>query len=254
MLLIFITHIVRCSSIFLSSRVNFCMLTHKFSHRCTHCHHTHFIFITKQSILASFITRVVAKTILHAHYFVNLQTFLSSTINFLSTSMAHHHFLLQCRNAILFLSCMCYLLAAPVFENNRFFTATHFCHFSTCKIITTYISCTNQNGQKIIFCCRIIINNVVLTHIFANRFAKLSQLLQKLLVALHYTLLLSHFLLFVFQFIPHSWFTYFAPTRTLINAAAKNCMNDFAYYSCSLAVSFSIACTSSYTKKIYSMK
>lgn len=79
-------------------------------------------------------------------------------------------------------------------------------------------------------------------------------LLQKLLVALHYTLLLSHFLFFVFQFIPHSWFTYFAPTRTLINAAAKNCMNDFAYCSCSLAVSFSIACTSSYAKKIYSIK
>ena len=71
---------------------------------------------------------------------------------------------------------------------------------------------------------------------------------KKLLVALYYTLLLSHFLLFVFQFIPHSWFAYFAPTRTLINAAAKNCMNDFAYCSCSLAVSFSIACTSSYTK------
>jgi len=91
---IFITHVVRRSSIFLSRCVNFCILIHKFSHRCTHCHHTHFIFITKQSILASFITRMVAKTILHTRYFVNLQTFLSSTINFLSTSMAHHYFLL----------------------------------------------------------------------------------------------------------------------------------------------------------------
>lgn len=43
-----------------------------------------------------------------------------------------------------------------------------------------------------IFYYRIIINNVVLTHIFANRFAKLSQLLQKILVALHYTLSFSH--------------------------------------------------------------
>lgn len=122
------------------------------------------------------------------------------------------------------------------------------------KIITTYISCINQNEQKIIFCYRIIITNVVFTRIFINHFAKAPQLLQKAASSSALYSALFSFLLFRFQFIPHSWFTYFAPTRTLINAAAKNCMNDFAYCSCSLAVSFSTACTSSYTKKTYSMK
>ena len=149
---------------------------------------------------------------------------------------------------------MCYLLAAPVFENNHFFAAVYFCHFSTCKIITTYISCTNQNGQKIIFCCRIIINNVVLTHIFANHFAKAPQLLQKAASSSALYSALFSFLLFIFQFILLSWFTHFAPTPILIYEAAKNCMNDSAYCSCSLTISFSIACTSSYTKKTYSIK
>ena len=49
---------------------------------------------------------------------------------------------------------------------------------------------------KIIFYYRTIINNVVLSHIFVNHFAKMSHLLQKLLVALHYTLRFSRFLLF----------------------------------------------------------
>ena len=140
------------------------------------------------------------------------------------------------------------------FSKKLFFRIRTLLSFSVYKIIITFAPSAVQNGQKLIFYCRIIINNAALTHIFANHFAKVSQLLQKLLVALHCTLLLPHFLLFVFQFIPHSWFAYFAPTRTLINAAAKNYMNDFAYCSCCLAVSFSIACTSSYTKKTYSIK
>ena len=149
---------------------------------------------------------------------------------------------------------VCAVYLSLQFSKKLFFRIRTLLSFSVYKIIITFAPSAIQNGQKIIFCCRIIINNVVLTHIFANRFAKLSQLLQKILVALHYTLLLSHFLVFVFQFIPHSWFAYFAPTRTLINAAAKNYMNDFAYCSCCPAVSLSIACTSSYTKKIYSIK
>ena len=87
---------------------------------------------------------------------------------------------------------------------------------------------------KIIFYYRIIINNVVLTHIFANHFAKVSQLLQKLLVALHYTLPFSHFLLFIFQFILHSSLIYFVPTQILINIATINNMNEFLHYSYSL--------------------
>ena len=94
----------------------------------------------------------------------------------------------------------------------------------------------------------------MLTHIFANHFAKVSQLLQKLLVALHYTLLLSHFLLFIFQFIPHSSLIYFALTQILINIAAINCMNEFFHYSYSLTTSLLVLCIASYTKKIYSIK
>ena len=79
---IFITHTVHRTSIFLPSYINFCMLAHKSSHRCRHCHHTYFMFTTKQSILASFITRIVAKNILHAHYAAKLQTFLLDIANF----------------------------------------------------------------------------------------------------------------------------------------------------------------------------
>lgn len=92
------------------------------------------------------------------------------------------------------------------------------------------------------------------TRIFINHFAKAPQLLQKAASSSALYSALFSFLLFIFQFILLSWFTHFVPTRTLINAAAKNYMNDFAYCSCSLAVSFSIACTSSYTKKIYSIE
>ena len=81
---IFITHIVHRTLIFLPSYINFCMITHKFLPRCAHCHHTHFIFTTKQSIFASFITRIVAKNISHAHYVAKLQTFLLDITNFLS--------------------------------------------------------------------------------------------------------------------------------------------------------------------------
>jgi len=76
------------------------MLPHKFVRKCTYRHHTNFIFATKQFIFVSSITRRVAKTILHAHYFVNLQTFLSSTINFLSTSMARHYFCHVCATCL----------------------------------------------------------------------------------------------------------------------------------------------------------
>lgn len=138
---------------------------------------------------------------------------------------------MQRRNATLFLSCMCYLLAAPIFENDHFFATVHFSCFSVYKIIITFAPSAIQNGQKIIFCCRIIINNAVLTHVFANHFAKVSQLLQKILVALHYTLLLSHFLLFIFQFIPHSSLIYFVLTQIIINIAVINCMNEFLHYS-----------------------
>ena len=81
---IFITHVVRRSSIFLSRCVNFCILIHKFAHRCAHCHHPHFIFTTKQPILISFITHIVAKNILHAHYVAKLRTFLLDVANFLA--------------------------------------------------------------------------------------------------------------------------------------------------------------------------
>ena len=89
---------------------------------------------------------------------------------------------------------VCAVYLSLQFSKKLFFRIRTLLSFSVYKIIITFAPSAIQNGQKIIFCCRIIINNVVLTHIFANRFAKLSQLLQKLLVALHYTLLLSHFL------------------------------------------------------------
>lgn len=80
---IFITHIVRRSSIFLSSYANFCILTHKFAHRCAHCHHPHFIFIAKQSILYHSSLTWWQKNILHAHYVAKLRTFLLGITNFL---------------------------------------------------------------------------------------------------------------------------------------------------------------------------
>lgn len=137
---------------------------------------------------------------------------------------------------------------------NHFFAISHFYHsFCMRKYRSIYIA-HQLERTKIIFYYRIIINNVVLTHIFANHFAKVSQLLQKLLVALHYTLPFSHFLLFIFQFILHSSLIYFVPTQIFINIAAINIMNEFLHYSCSLTVSLLVLCVASYTKKIYSMK
>jgi len=104
---IFITHIVHCSSIFLSSYVNFCMLTHKFSHRCTHCHHAHFIFTIKQFIFASSITRMVAKNILHAHYVAKLRTFLLGITIFLSiTNSPSAFFIVASQCVIIFVTYM----------------------------------------------------------------------------------------------------------------------------------------------------
>ena len=80
----FSSHILYVVSIFLSSCANFCIPIHKFARKCTYYYDTHFIFTTKQSILASFITRIVAKNILHAHYVAKLRTFLLDITNFLS--------------------------------------------------------------------------------------------------------------------------------------------------------------------------
>ncbi len=78
----FSSHILYVVSISLSSCANFCILIHKFARKCTYHYDTNFIFTTKQSILASFITRIVAKNILHAHYAAKLQTFLLDIANF----------------------------------------------------------------------------------------------------------------------------------------------------------------------------
>ena len=102
----FITHIVYYLSILLSSCNNFAC-SHKSVRKCTYRHHANFIFAIKQSIFVSFITRVVAKTILHAHYFVNLQMFLSSTINFLSTSMTHHYFFITASQRVIIFCHVC---------------------------------------------------------------------------------------------------------------------------------------------------
>ena len=149
---------------------------------------------------------------------------------------------------------MQYPLAALVVEKSFSCNSNTSITLSVCENIATYTPHTNQNGQKIIFYYRIIINNVVLTHIFANHFAKVSQLLQKLLVALHYTLLLSHFLLFIFQFIPHSSLIRFAPAQFLINIATINNMNGFSHYSYSLTTPSLVLCVVSYTKKMHSIK
>jgi len=126
---------------------------------------------------------------------------------------------------------VCAVYLSLQFSKKLFFRIRTLLSFSVYKIIITFAPSAIQNGQKIIFCCRIIINNAVLTHVFANHFAKVSQLLQKILVALHYTLLLSHFLLFIFQFIPHSSLIYFVLTQIIINIAVINCMNEFLHYS-----------------------
>ena len=140
------------------------------------------------------------------------------------------------------------------FSKKLFFRIRTLLSFSVYKIIITFAPSAVQNGQKLIFYCRIIINNAALTHIFANHFAKVSQLLQKLLVALHYTLLLSHFLLFIFQFIPHSSLIRFAPAQFLINIATINNMNGFSHYSYSLTTPSLVLCVVSYTKKMHSIK
>ena len=138
------------------------------------------------------------------------------------------------------------------FSKKLFFRIRTLLSFSVYKIIITFAPSAVQNGQKLIFYCRIIINNVVLTHIFANHFAKVSQLLQKLLVALHCTLLLPHFLLFIFQFILHSSLIYFVPTQIFINIAAINIMNEFLHYSCSLTAPLAcVMCSIIYKKDIF---
>lgn len=120
---------------------------------------------------------------------------------------------------------VCAVYLSLQFSKIIFFRIRALLSFSVYKIIITFALSAIQNTQKIIFCRRIIIDNAALTHIFANHFTQVSQLLQKLLVALHYTLLLSHFLFFIFQFIPHSSLIRFAPAQFLINIAAINCMN-----------------------------
>lgn len=146
--LIFITHIVRCSSIFLSSCVNFYILTHKFLPRYAHCHHTHFIFITKQSIFVSFISHIVAKNISHAHYVAKLRTFLLGITNFLSITNNTSAFLLQRRNAPLFF--VTYVVSARYSSRWKiiFCNSTLSITLSVCKNIATYAPHTNQNGQK----------------------------------------------------------------------------------------------------------
>lgn len=200
---IFITHVVRRSSIFLSRCVNFCILIHKFAHRCAHCHHPHFIFTTKQPILISFITHIVAKNILHAHYVAKLRTFLLDVANFLSITNSPSAFFITALQCIIIFCHVCSIRLLLQSLKNYFLQQYTF-HHSFCMRKYRNICTTHQlERTKIIFYYRIIINNVVFTRFFVNHFAKMPHLLQKLLVALHYTLLLSHFLLFRFQFISH---------------------------------------------------
>jgi len=99
----FSSHMLYIVSIFLSSCVNFCILIHKFAHRCAHCHHTHFIFTTKQLIFASFIIRMVAKNISHARYVTKLRTFLLNITNFLLiTNSPSAFFIVASQCAIIF--------------------------------------------------------------------------------------------------------------------------------------------------------
>lgn len=146
----FSSHILYVVSIFLSSCANFCMLTHEFSHRCTHCHHTHFIFTTKQSILASFITRIVAKNILHAHYVAKLRTFLLDITNFLLiTNNLSAFFITASQCDIIFCHVCCIRLLLELLKNH-FFAAVHFYHSfcmrKYCSIYTThYLEWTKNN-------------------------------------------------------------------------------------------------------------
>lgn len=131
---IFITHIVHRTLIFLPSYINFCMITHKFLPRCAHCHHTHFIFTTKQSIFASFITRIVAKNISHAHYVAKLRTFLLGITIFLSiTNSPSAFFIVASQCAIIFVT---YMLSTyhSSSQKNYFFAFVHFYHFLYTKL------------------------------------------------------------------------------------------------------------------------
>ena len=99
----FSSHILYVVSIFLSSCTNFYILIHKFARKCTYHYDTNFIFTTKQSICASFITRIVAKNILHAHYVAKLRTFLLGITNFLSiTNSPSAFFITASQCAIIF--------------------------------------------------------------------------------------------------------------------------------------------------------
>ena len=197
---------------------------------------------------------MVAKNILHAHYVAKLRRFLLGITNFLSITNNTSAFLLQRRNAPLFFVTYVVFACYSSYFKNHFLAIVHFYHSFCMRKYRSIYTAHQLERIKIIFYCRIIINGATFTHIFVNHFAKVSQLLQKIFVVLHYTLPLSHFLLFIFQVIPHSSLIYFVPTQILINIATINHMNESWHHSHSLTAPLPVPSTALYTKKIYSIK
>ena len=75
-----------------------------------------------------------SKNILHEHYVAKLRTFLLDITNFLSITNSTSAFFIAASQCDIILSCMCYLLTAPVFENNHFFATVYFYRFLYTKL------------------------------------------------------------------------------------------------------------------------